>query len=52
MKEDETVGRHHQLNGHEFEQTPGDSEGQKSLVWCSPWGHKESDATEQQQLQI
>ena len=32
MKEDETVGRHHQLNGHESEQTPGDSEGQK--VWC------------------
>ena len=52
MREDETVGRHPQLNGHEFEQTPGDSEGQKSLVCCSPWGHKESDMTEQQQLQI
>ena len=38
---------HHQLNGHEFEQTLGDSEGQRSLVCCSPWGHKESDTTEQ-----
>ena len=44
--EDEMVGWHHQLNGHEFEQTPGDSEGQGSLVGCSPWGHKESDTTE------
>ena len=33
-----TVGWHHQLNGHEFEQTPGNSEGQGSLVCCSPWG--------------
>ena len=33
---DEMVGWHHQLNGHEFEQTPGDSEGQGSLVCCSP----------------
>ena len=32
------VGWYHQLNGHEFEQAPGDSEGQGSLVWCSPWG--------------
>ena len=40
------VGWHHQLNGHEFEQTPGDSEGQGSLVCCSPWGSKESDTTE------
>ena len=39
---------YHQLNGHEFEQTPGDSEGQGSLVHCSPWGHKEL-VTEQQQ---
>ena len=31
------------LNGHEVEQTQGDSEGQESLVHCSPWGHKESD---------
>ena len=40
------VGWHHQLNGHEFEQTPGDSEGQGSLVCCSPWGCKKSDTTE------
>ena len=46
MTEDEMVGWHHQLNGHEFEQTPGDSEGQGSLVCCSPWGHKELDRTE------
>ena len=38
---------HHQLNGHEFEQTLGDSEGQGSLVHCSSRGHKESDMTEQ-----
>ena len=44
--EDEMVGWHHWLNGHEFEQTPGDSEGQGSLVCCSPGGHKESDMTE------
>ena len=46
MTEDEMVGWHHQLNGHEFEQTPGDSEGQGSLVCCSPWGSKESDTTQ------
>ena len=45
--ENEMVGWHHQLNGQEFEQTPGDIEGQGSLVCCSPWGHKESDMTEQ-----
>ena len=39
-------GRHHGLNGHEFGQTPGDSGGQRSLVCCSPWGHKELDTTE------
>ena len=45
--EDEMAGRHHQLSGHdEFEQTPGDGEGQGSLACCSPWGHKESDTTE------
>ena len=38
MTEDEMVGWHHQLNGHEFQQTPGDSEGQGSLACCSPWG--------------
>ena len=37
---------HQQLNGHEFEQTLGDGEGQGSLGCCSPWGHKESDMTE------
>ena len=47
MIEDEMVGWHHQLNGHEFEQAPGDSEGQGSLVCCSPWGGKEADVTEQ-----
>ena len=40
------VGWHHQLNRHEFEQAPGASDGQGSLVCCSPWGHKESDMTE------
>ena len=44
--EDETVGWHHWLNGHEFEQAPRDSEGQGSLVCCSPWGHKVSNTTE------
>ena len=37
----EMVGWHRQLNGHEFEQTPGHSEGQRDLVCCSPWGLKE-----------
>jgi len=41
------VGWHHRFNGHEFEQAPGYGEGQKSLVYCSPWVHKESDVTEQ-----
>ena len=44
--EDELVGWHHRLNGHEFEQAPGDGEGQGSLACCSPWGHKELDTTE------
>ena len=43
MTEGKMVGWHHQLNGHEFEQTPGDSEGQGGLACCSPWGCKESD---------
>jgi len=47
MTEDEMIGWHHRLNGHEFEQTPGDGEGQRSLVCCSPWGCKESDMIEQ-----
>ena len=45
-RQDEMVGWHHQLNGCEFEQTPGDSEGHGSLVRCSPWGCKELDMTE------
>jgi len=40
------VGWYHQLNGREFEQTPGESEGQGSLVYCSPWCGKESDRPE------
>ena len=40
------VGWHHRLNGHEFEQAPGDVEGQGSLTCYSPWGCKESDTTE------
>ena len=43
--EDKMVGWHHQFNGHEFEQTPGDGEGHGSLVWCSLWGCKELDTT-------
>ena len=39
------VGWYHQLNGHEFEQTPGDSEGQGSLAYCSPQGRQELDMT-------
>ena len=46
VKEDQQVGWHHRLNGHESEQTLGDSEGQGSLVCCSPWGRKELDTTE------
>ena len=45
--ENEMVGWHHQLYGLEFEQTPGDGEGQGSLAYCSPWGHKALDMTEQ-----
>ena len=47
MTKDEIVGWHHQLNGHELEQALGDGEGQGNLACCSPWGHKESDVTEQ-----
>ena len=46
MTEDEMVGWHHLLDGYEFEQTPGDGEGQGTLVCCSPWGCKESDMIE------
>ena len=41
------ITNHHQLSGPEFEQAPREGEGQGSLVCCSPWGHKESDVTEQ-----
>ena len=41
------IGGHHQFNEHEFEEAPGDGEDQRSLVCCSPWGHKDSDMTEQ-----
>ena len=45
MLEDEMVGWHLQLNGHEFEQTSGGSDGQGRLVWCSPQSSKELDMT-------
>ena len=45
MTEDKMVGWHHWLNEHEFEQAPGDGEGQGSLACCSPWRHKQSDTT-------
>ena len=46
-QEDEIVGWHHRLDGHEFEQASGVDDGQGSLVCgSSPWGHKESDMTE------
>ena len=47
MTDNEMVGQHHQLNGHESEQTPGDSEGQGRLARCSPQGHKELDTIQQ-----
>ena len=46
MTEDEMFGWHHQLNGHESEWAQGVGDGQRSLICCSPWGHKESDMTE------
>ena len=46
VTENEMVGWHHRLNGHEFEQTLGDCERQGSLACCSPWGHKKTDMTE------
>ena len=46
MTEDEMVGWHHQLDGHEFEQVSGAGDGQESLVCYNPWGHKEWDTTE------
>ena len=47
ITEDEMVGWHHWLDGYEFEQAPGVGDGQGSLAYCSPWGCKESDTTEQ-----
>ena len=44
--EDEMAGWHHQIDGHEFEQTLGVGDGQGSLACCSPWGHKKLDMTE------
>jgi len=46
MTEDEMVGWHYQLDGHEFEWALGVDDGQGSLAWYCPWGHKESDMTE------
>ena len=46
MTEDEMVGWHDRLNGHELEQAPGIGDEQGSLASCCPWGHKESDTTE------
>ena len=46
MTDDQMFLWHHQLDGHEFEQAPGDGEGQGGLACCSPWGRKESDMTE------
>ena len=46
MTEDEMVGWHHRLNGHEFEEAPGVGGGQGTLVCYSPWGCKKSDTTE------
>ena len=45
VTENEMVGWHHPLNGHEFEQTLGDTEGQGRLARCSSWGHRELDMT-------
>ena len=46
MTENEMVGWHHRLNGHEFEQALRDGKGQRNLVCCSPWGHKATSMTE------
>ena len=45
-RQDEMVGWHHRLDGHEFEQAPGVGDGQESLACCSLWGHKELDTIE------
>ena len=46
MTEDEMVGGHHQLDGHEFDHTLGDTSGQGGLAFCSPWDHRESDTSQ------
>ena len=46
------VRQHRRLSGPEIEQTPGDTEGQESLIYCSPWGQKESNIETKQQQQI
>ena len=46
MTEDEMDGWHHQLDGHEFERTPGVGDGQGGLTCCDSWGHKESNTIE------
>ena len=46
MTEVEMVGWHHRLDGHEFDEAPGVSDGQGGLACCSPWGHIESDMTD------
>ena len=46
MTEDEMAGWHHRLDGHEFESTPGDGDGQGGLAYCNSWGRKESETTE------
>ena len=45
MTEDEMAGWHHRLDGHEFEQAPGDGDGPGGLASCNPWGQKELDTT-------
>ena len=45
MTENEVVGWHHRISGHVFEQTPGDTEGQRSLAGYSPWSRKELNTT-------
>ena len=50
MTEDEMVGRHHRLDGHEFEQALGVGDGQGGLACCSPWDRKESDMIERHEL--
>ena len=47
MTEKGMTGLHHRLNGHEFEQAPGDGEGQGGQVCCNPWSCKETDTTDQ-----